>query len=254
MSAFLAFRTAAFSLLRPRGPYTPCLHQIPFRAVHKTSTPDATRRPRDMEIPFKVVQLVHPETGKLSEPMALTAVIDSLPDKKLEYVELVTKDPGPIVKIVNKKDAFEKRKLAKKKASVVAKRNTHKEVQLTWGAAEGDYTHKVARIREELEKGSRVDLVFSHKKGQVLPTPDEMREQVRATVEMLADVGKEWKPPEIKAKIGAVFLQGTATSEHVITAEDLLPRREKLRIKREAKDKEKEQKKQKIAGTVVENL
>lgn len=253
MSAFLAFRTAAFSLLRPRGSYTPCLHQLPIRAVHNTSTPDATRRPRDKEIPFEIVRLVHPETGKLSEPMPLTAVIGSL-HKKLEYAELVTKDPGPIVRIVNKKAAFEKRKLAKKKASIVAKRNTHKEVELTWGAAEGDYTHKVGRIREELEKGSRIDLVFSHKKGQILPTPDEMREQVRATVEMLADVGKEWKPPEIKAKIGAVYLQGTPTSEPVITAEDLLPRREKLRIKREEKKKEKEQKKQKITDTVVENL
>ncbi|KAF9457995.1 hypothetical protein BDZ94DRAFT_1271719 [Collybia nuda] len=238
MSAFLAFRTAAFSLLRPRAPNIPCLRQLPIRAVHNVPT-----RPRDKNIPYRIVQLVDPITGKLSEPLPLMTIIESLPDKKLEYVELVSEDPAPIVKIINKKDAFEKRKLAKKKASAVAKKNVQKEVQLTWGAAEGDYAHKVGRVREELEKGHRIDLVFSHKKGQDLPTPEEMQQQVQTTVEMLADVGKEWKPPEYRGKIAAVFLQGTVVSEPVITAEDLLPRKEKLRMKKMArKEKKQEQK------------
>lgn len=205
----------------------------------------------DDEIKHRYVKLRHRETGKLSELMSLQTIIDSLPDRKKEFVELATEDPEPIVKIVNKKERYEKRKLAKKKAVAVSKKNSHKEVQLTWGSAEGDFTHKIGRAREELEKGSKVDLVFSHKKGQDPRTAEEMLEQLQGTVQMLVDVGREWKPQALKGKIGAVFLQGTASPDLGIMAEDLSPKR--FRMNREEERQARKNKKQ-PENTLFETL
>ncbi|KAF8883429.1 hypothetical protein BD779DRAFT_1663157 [Infundibulicybe gibba] len=170
---------------------------------------------RDGQIPHRTVQLVDQTSGRLTPPTTMAEVLASI-NRKTHFVELVSTEPTPIVKIIDKKEAFEKRKQQKAKAKEVSKKNTQKEVQLTWGAAAGDLSHKIKRVRQELEKGSKVDLVFAPKKGQPLPTPPEMRQRVDEVVEMLSDVAKEWKEKEFQKTAAAIFLQGLSQSDSVV--------------------------------------
>lgn len=206
MSSFIAFRAAAFSLLRPKPCQNPSFHHQQRRTAKKVA---AAVPPRDEDIEQPVVQIVD-SAGRLTIPLSLKGILDSI-DKKCSFVQLIKTDP-PLVKIISKKMIFDKERVEKARARVSAKKNTHKEVQLTWGANSADQAHKIERMRMELEKGSRVDLVIAHKKKQVLPKPAEMRERVQEMVDSLADVSKEWKDREVRATITAVFLQGLGGS------------------------------------------
>lgn len=206
MSSSIAFRAAAFSLLRPQPSQILSFHHQQRRTAKKVA-PAAP--PRDEDIKHRVVQIVD-SAGRLTIPLSLKGILDSL-DKRCSFVQLVKAEP-PLVKIISKKMIFDKERVEKARARVSAKKNTQKEVQLTWGADSADQAHKMERMRMELEKGSRVDLVIAHKKKQVLPKPMEMQERVQEMVDSLADVSKEWKDREVRATITAVFLQGLGRS------------------------------------------
>lgn len=161
---------------------------------------------KNEKIPFTHVQFVDPKTGSLK----WTALSDILPlvNSEIEDAELVVKEPQPIVKIVNKKEAQEKRQQQKELKKLQLKKNAQKEFQFTWNMAAGDMAHKLERVKDELRKGGRVDLVFAPKSKQKAPTPDEMQSRAQELVESLADVGREWKDREIKRGIAAIFLKG----------------------------------------------
>jgi translation initiation factor IF-3 len=220
MTRISAFRTAA-SLLRPKVNCSPCVNYHPSRINIHSPTRSAhnsvasRQHPKDEKIKHNIVQLVDPETGRLTPPTTMEEILASI-DRKRQFVELVSVDHGAVVKIINKKEAFEKRKQQKVRAKENAKKNTQKEVQLTWGVAAGDLTHKLNKVRQALEKGSKVDLVFAPKKGQPLPTPTEMRKRAQETVDSLADVGKEWKAMEFQRTVVAIFLQGTITQNDAL--------------------------------------
>ncbi|RDB17020.1 hypothetical protein Hypma_002051 [Hypsizygus marmoreus] len=235
MSSFIAFRTAAFSLLRPKLYRIPCLHQQQLRRIQKDASKPAKGAskayPRDEEIEHEVVQLVDSTTGRLTDPQPLRSILSSI-DRKNFFVELVSVTPSPLVKIISKYDTINKRRQDLVRAQAVARKNVTKEVQLTWGAAAADQTHKLERVRHELERGSRVDLIFSHKKKQVLPTPVEMRERVQEVVDMFADVSKEWKDREVRGTMSAIFLQGNTFGEPDPDAQAKRPQIHKPKQKR----------------------
>ncbi|KAG5643261.1 hypothetical protein DXG03_001271 [Asterophora parasitica] len=208
MSSFVAFRTAALSLgrtghLPTRRQPTTCLQPFMTRGAKKV----AKTLPRDEAIEHSVVQIVDAETGKLTEPTPLRTILASI-DRRKEFVELVSVRPSPLVKILSRSEAMQREQEAAQKARVTARKNIHKEVQLTWSAAPGDLAHKLEKIRLELERGARVDLMFTRRKDQAhLPLP-EVQARVQEIVDGLADVSKEWKDREVKASMAAIFLQG----------------------------------------------
>ena len=172
---------------------------------YKSSIPAPERRPRNDEIKYHLVQLVDQETGRLNPPTALSAVMASI-DRKTHFVELVKETPFPIVKIADKKAVYAamKRLQRTKKPPI-----STKEIQLTWCAGAADWDHKLRKVREELEKGNRVDVVLTPKRGKRVPSLPEMEARVQDTLARLHDAGKEWKPREQEGYLIALHLQGT---------------------------------------------
>lgn len=189
---------------RPRHVLRPASITLQQTRSSSSVTP---RRPQNKEIQHRVVQLVDPETGRLHPPTLLSAILASV-NPKTHFVELATEDPNPLVKIVSKEDLKAKIKEQRLKKKLAGKSMEQKEIQLTWGVAAGDLEHKLSKVRRELEKGNRVDLVYAPKKGQPLPNPAEMELRMQETVEKLADVGKEWKPKQVQKHMSVIYFQG----------------------------------------------
>jgi translation initiation factor IF-3 len=208
MATFCAFRTAAAGLVRPaRSPSSSRIYEIStFIIPHVRYKTNLARHPRNDEIDYRVVQMVDPDTGRLKEPTELRDILASI-NRKTHFVELVSEEPNPIVKIKDKKEEYSwmKEKRARLK---LANSIQQKEVQMTWGVASGDLAHKLKKVRRELEKGNRVDLVYAPKKDQALPSPLKIEERLRETVDLLADVGKEWRPRNIQRNIAILSFQG----------------------------------------------
>jgi translation initiation factor IF-3 len=205
-ATFLAFRSAALTLAHPhvlRSSFTSSArHLADSKHGHK-------RNLRNENIPFATVVAVDPETGRLREPCSLTDILSTI-NRRTHFIELVSTpsglgSPNPIVKIINSKELREKekaRKLARPKSMM-----QEKEIQLSWGVAEGDLAHKLEKVRKELERGHRVSLVYARKRGTPLPSPGEMERRLQETVDALADVGREWKARESKGFATVISLQ-----------------------------------------------
>jgi len=210
MATLCAFRTATAGLVRPvRSPSSSRIFEISATVIpHVRYKTDQARRPRNDNIDYRVVQIVDPETGRLNEPAELRDILASI-NRKTHFVELVNEEPNPIVKIKNKLEeyAWTRQRRAKIKAANAIQQ---KEVQMTWGVASGDLAHKLKKVRRELEKGNRVDLVYAPKKDQALPSPQQIEERLRETVDLLADVGKEWRPRKIQRNIAIMSFQAHA--------------------------------------------
>ncbi|KAM6495495.1 hypothetical protein JOM56_008201 [Amanita muscaria] len=160
---------------------------------------------KDEDIKYSRVRISH--DGRLSAPATVTRLL-SLIDRRGYYIQLVNQQP-PIVKIVNKSEEYSRKRQEQEQAKLSKAKQSRKEVQLTWAIAEADAVHKLEKAREELEKGNRVDLVFSQKRGHPVPSEREMRERMQTVVDSLADVGKEWKEKDFQWRMAVAFLQGT---------------------------------------------
>jgi len=174
-------------------------------AMAKT-VPDIRRKPRNKEIKFRIVRLVNPETGQLDPFTELSDIIAKI-DHKREWVELVTEKPEPVVKIIKDKDVYRKQQALEDRKRERRQRE-EKEVQLTWGITPGDEEHKLQKVREELERGNRINLVYASKKGQDQLTADQMHARAQHAVDSLADVGVEWKERSVAKLTTIIYLQG----------------------------------------------
>jgi translation initiation factor IF-3 len=165
--------------------------------------------------------------------MTLRQILNSM-DHKIQWVELVAVNPQPVVKIIDKKAAFALEKDLRGRQRASLRKNAVKEVQLTWGSELSDLEHKLARVREYLEIGAKVDIVFSNKPKTVPPSVEVMKKKVQDTVTMMADISKEWKPVEWRKNMAAIFLQGTADPnlaeelEKEAKAEDVAEERQEI--------------------------
>lgn len=118
-----------------------------------------------------------------------------------------------VVKILNKKDAYDRDRAAllERKAKKKSTSFEEKEVQLTWGVSAHDLSHKLKKARQVLEKGGRVGLVVSSPKGSALPGREEREMFVRMVREMCGqEEGRcsTWKDELWRGGRTAVFLQG----------------------------------------------
>ncbi|KAI6046512.1 hypothetical protein EDC04DRAFT_1478676 [Pisolithus marmoratus] len=201
-------------------PYPQCTRRILISTLHSLNRSYATspkhldnRKPTNDKIPYAFVRVVDPETNKLSPTkQSLQTLISSL-DLKKWIVELVAEKPEPIVRIVDRKEAFQKYKEQRKAMKKGTKSGeAAKEIQLTWATASGDISHKLAKARSYLEKGCKVEIVFARKKGQPLPTPKEMQGRLQDVASELMDVSKDWKVREVSSTMKVISFQGTCDS------------------------------------------
>ncbi|TFK56210.1 hypothetical protein OE88DRAFT_1731822 [Heliocybe sulcata] len=177
------------------------LSHAPRRLASSAANDDP---PRNEKIPYRTVRLVDPETSKLLAPTPLTELLKVFDDNKF-FLELVATNPEPIVKLVNKREARQRRLEARKQERTTKK--DEKEIQMTWKIAGGDLSHKLKKVRQELEKGNRINLVYALKKGQQLPTPQEKDNIVRGTLDQLEDIAREWKPREQAPRLTVIYLE-----------------------------------------------
>ncbi|KAG6885781.1 hypothetical protein C0993_009886 [Termitomyces sp. T159_Od127] len=220
----IAFRSAAISFLR--RPHTRLLTSAAPQTRSPVKTAQAAKASseaakakktepfRDLAIPHRFVRLVDPETGRLNELQPLKSVLRTL-DLRSHYLELVTDKPEPIVRIYNRYAEKTRAAEAESRAREVARQNVHKEVQLSWASAPADLAHKINKVREDLMRGARVDLVFARKSRQQRLDPAAMHERASEAIESLKDVSKEWKERELRPSQGVlvVHLDGTETAE-----------------------------------------
>ncbi|KAF9224405.1 hypothetical protein BS17DRAFT_72434 [Gyrodon lividus] len=180
--------------------------------TRRYATADTSRKPTNDKIPHTHVRTIDPDTSKLSPaPTRLTDLLASL-DLKKDLVELVTSSPEPIVRVVDRKEAFARYKEQKKaQKKGIKSGEAPKEIQLTWGVAKGDLEHKLAKARTQLEKGHRVAVVLAPKKGQTLPTPKEMQTRAHEIAEALQDIGKEWREREVTRTMTVMSFQKHCT-------------------------------------------
>ena len=174
-----------------------------LRAISSSAT---GKRLVDDNIPFRSVRLADPESGSLHPLAPLRTILNSI-DRKTHHVELVADRPEPIVKIVDTRQAREKYREMKKRAQAVARAQVRKEIQLTWGVAEGDLAHKLGKARQELAGGKKVDVIFASREGQVLPTKQAMDTRVEGVLDALADVGREYLPRRVRKKMVAMYFR-----------------------------------------------
>jgi translation initiation factor IF-3 len=165
--------------------------------------------PQGKHIKHKIVWYQDPETGKLTERnlQDLLASLDST-----RTVQLVTVEPKPIVKIMQKGhrgNLNERRDRIKTKS----KPPEHKEFQFTWSMGSRDFEHKLAKAREELAKGGIVDIVIASKPKQPWPPSREMEQKLDGIASGLSDVARERSHRETRNGIGALFLMGIKTTK-----------------------------------------
>jgi translation initiation factor IF-3 len=156
--------------------------------------------PKDERIPFQVVSLLDSETGQLHPSGPLRVLLGSI-NRRKHHLELVAAEPEPVVKIVENDEGllqFRLKKDKKRKLKEGGKSQESKEIQMTWQVSDGDFSNKLSKAREELVKGSRVDIVFALKSGQPLPGPMIRTNRLDAVVEALADVADEYSTRDEK--------------------------------------------------------
>ncbi|KAJ6567376.1 hypothetical protein DFH09DRAFT_457936 [Mycena vulgaris] len=226
MNTFSAFRfaTRTLTLLRPRPADFPCLNPL---ALHprvqvrfKKKRVEVPTRPRNEKILHEDVSLVVEDNTLVK--MSLKDLLSSINNKThwVELVDVSTKH-GPVVKIIDKKQALAWQKDVKARRRVSTRRNLRKEVQLTWSSEKSDLEHKIARVRSYLEIGARVDVVFSTKPNTDPPAAKVMQQKLQDTAEMMADVSTEERPVEWRRNFAVIHLRGIVDPNRKLTPEQV---------------------------------
>ena len=181
------------------------------------------RPPRDEEIRAYRVVLV--EDGKLSQPMSLLDALNSRekdergrPTQSLQEVAPANRDeerPYPICKMFDRRNEREI-EMAKQKEKKESKKQG-KQLEINWTINDNDLGHRLGKLREFLEKGLKVEVMFGVKrKGwrqRRQASEDDTRtlvEKIKSTTEAV-EGAREWKP--MSGKLGGqmvLYLEGKA--------------------------------------------
>jgi translation initiation factor IF-3 len=142
-----------------------------------------------------------------------TASILSSMDRNKFWLEQVA--PGdlaagrlPVVKMVDKKQVYEKSKEQTKTRKTKSVTNDNPEVQLTWNISTHDLGHKLTPAKKALEKGGKATLIFSVKAKQRAPERGLRNEFVDSVVGQLGTGVFEWKDRRHSGPITTAWLQG----------------------------------------------
>jgi translation initiation factor IF-3 len=203
MISLVAFRsTSSASLVRLAAVHK-CSIRLPTLRVCYATQPGSDR-PRDRDIPHSIVHVAD-EDG-LGPPTALSHLLASI-DIKSHFIQLVAETPKPIVKIIDKKENYEKRKQRQKRRKEALASNVQKEIQMTWNIEPGDMAHKLKKIQKEVEKGTRIELVFAPKVNQRAPNPALMETRINETAEKIAEFAREWLPRKVDRGVAIFYLK-----------------------------------------------
>ena len=181
------------------------------------------RPPRDQEIRAYRVVLV--EDGKLSQPVSLLDALNSRekdergrPTQFLQEVAPANRDeerPYPICKMFEKRDEREI-EMAKQKVKKEMKKQ-EKQLEINWTINDNDLGHRLGKLKEFLEKGFKVEIMFGVKRKGWRQRRQASEEdtktlvgKIKRTVEAV-EGAREWKP--MSGKLGAqavLYFEGKA--------------------------------------------
>lgn len=248
MSIFLAFRMATASLSRPQRILTRNVLPLLLRGMK-----EKRNYPKNRQIEHEIVQ-VKDADGTLHHAQKLNNILESI-DLSTHLVRLISHHP-PIVRIFtimeDKMRQLEHR--ATKKAQRQKRHILNKEAQISWFTAGQDFEHKIAKIREDLEKGDvRIDVFFNPKAKTRNPAPHEMTEQLDEVAKRMEGVGVEWREREIKRGIARMSFQSTVKKEKLLPTEEEVREMAKEEVERREKQalKKKQKEEEKLRSTAV---
>ncbi|KYG45160.1 hypothetical protein M433DRAFT_34797, partial [Acidomyces richmondensis BFW] len=173
------------------------------------------RQKWDEEITARLIHLVDPITGKLSEPRKRVDVLRALDRRTQRLVQVSADDePGnrggqhhqqqhvtaPVVcKIVDKRVQYQQeRERKRQKKQEQAGTGSGKTIELNWAIDPNDLGHRLERLAEFLGDGRRVEVVLAAKKKGRKATMGECEALVKRVMETMERVkgAKELKPLE----------------------------------------------------------
>ncbi|KAN0097849.1 hypothetical protein V8E55_002295 [Tylopilus felleus] len=169
-------------------------------AAPNTNTPP--RRPTDRHIPFAHVYVLDPTTHARSPTkhrlQDLLTVREERRGQPRRVVELVASTPEPVVRLTTRAEIEARYRTMRRAVAAAARTGAEpKEVQLSWGVAPGDVEHKMRKAKKDLEKGYRVAVVVTMKRGQRTSGREALVAFADEIAETLVGVGKECKEREI---------------------------------------------------------
>lgn len=159
-----------------------------FQHSRRLAIPGPNKAPINEAIDSLYVQLVNAENS-LDPPVRLSKVLDSFDHR--EYF-LVQVSPGathqpPICKLLNKKETQDKEK-AKAKA-IKASRVQTKQLELNWAIDAHDLEHRLKQLSNFLNKGRRVEVILTRKKGKRAATVEEIKHVMQSVLDTTRELG-----------------------------------------------------------------
>lgn len=157
------------------------------------------RPPRDEEIRAMKVHVVRQSDGRLSEPIPTYEVLESRArDEKGRPIEYLQEVGGPdveagryypVCKMFDKK-AEREREVAKRKAGRERK-FVEKQLECSWAMSDNDLGHRLVRLKEFLEKGWRVELLFGKKRKGWMAKRTATAEEVASVLDKIRAAVRE---------------------------------------------------------------
>lgn len=137
---------------------------------------------QDENIPANFVQIAS-EDGKLQPPQRLRDALASI--NRSQYFILQV-SPGsreqlPVCRVVSKQAVREY--VRSKEKAAHASKTSLKQIELNWAIDSHDLSHRLKKLTEFLEKGRKVEISLTRKKGKRAPTPDEVKQVMASVVE-----------------------------------------------------------------------
>ena len=176
-------------------------------------SPNENQRNRDENIRSRFIHIVQPN-GRLGDPQTLYSSIQSI-DRAAYYIEQYGDVDGiPVCKIINKKEARIAAKARKKHKRPSA---VTKYLELNWTIDKNDLAHRLAKLREFLEHGRRVEVFLSKKRKHTRNASEEEGWQTLESVQKFVKGipgAKEIKPMDGQLLGKAtLYFEGTAAQE-----------------------------------------
>ncbi|KAL2006002.1 hypothetical protein VTN00DRAFT_9656 [Thermoascus crustaceus] len=152
---------------------------------------------RDEDIRAQFVQIVN-ENGGLDPPARKIDVLRSIqrPEYSLVQVSPGTDDRPPVCKILSRQFLKEQER-AKAKAAHATKIAT-KQIELNWAIDNHDLSHRLKQLVSFLDKGRKVEIILTRKKGKRAPTAEEVKNLMDNVLETI----KEANATQIKGMEG----------------------------------------------------
>lgn len=206
-----------YTVRSPRLPPLPSQCQIhrPFQRRYAVASPSSSfnttgqivsskrksttgnRRNRDEGIPSQDIHIVQPN-GRLGEAQSLYSALKNI-DRRTCHIEQHSIVNGiPVCKIIDKKEAHFAAKARKKHKPPSA---VTKYLELNWTIDKNDLAHRLAKLRDFLEQGRRVEVFLCKKRKHTRhATEEEGRRTLESVQNLVKDVEgvKEIRPMEGK--------------------------------------------------------